>query len=276
MSLKASVAVKALSCCVLGAAALGAMDAGSPSAPSPGPGEFHAPRIPGPAPAVHPGALSVVQGWTSHNWSGYSLVRTGVTGVTGNWKVPRVLTPTKKRQLRSNRFSSSWVGVDGFNNSSLIQAGTEQDWFQGTAFYQAWWEILPAPETPITSMAVHPGDSISVSITRGAANQWTISLSDTTTHQSFTTVRTYTGPRTSAEWIQEAPTLGQRVAALAADSNVIFDLGTVSGANPALTASDAGSMYKGRVRISTPSAPNPARNGFAVAYGSVAPPAPSS
>ena len=187
-----------------------------------------------------------------------------------------VKTPTKKAQLKKRAYSSSWVGIDGYNNSNLIQAGTEQDWLHGTKFYEAWWEILPAPETPITTMAVHPGDAMTVSITEGASARWTIVVIDATTHKSFSITKTYYGPRTSAEWIQEAPTIGTKVGTLAADSNVIFDLGRVKGLNPSLTTSEAGSMFKGDTMISTPSAPNPNKDGFAVAYGSAAPPAPSS
>jgi hypothetical protein len=33
-----------------------------------------------------------------------------------------------------------------------------------------------------------------------------------TTGKSFTTLQAYAGPLTSAEWIQEAPTIGRRVA----------------------------------------------------------------
>jgi len=262
---------------------------GTSSAALPGAGEFHAPRIPGPAPTkptVTPtygsdrghGNL----GWTSRNWSGYAVTDTGITSVVGHWTVPTVLTPAKKAQKRKNAYSSSWVGIDGYNNSHLIQAGTEQDWQRGvrrtpgSAFYQAWWEILPAAETPITSMTVRPGDAMTVSITKGVSNRWTIQVADTTRAQTFTIVETYTGPADSAEWIQEAPTLGRRVATLADDSNAIFDLGRVDNASPGLTSSDAGAMFKGRNQISTPSAPNPNQDGFAVAYGSIAPAAPSS
>jgi hypothetical protein len=262
---------------------------GTSSAALAGTVEFHAPRIPAPnptTPTVTPtygydrGHVNL--GWSSRNWSGYAVTDTGITSVVGHWTVPTVHTPAKKAQQRKNAYSSSWVGIDGFNNSHLIQAGTEQDWQRsirkhpGSGFYQAWWEILPAAETPITSITVHPGDAMTVSITEGAANRWTIEVADTTTGQTFSIVETYTGPKDSAEWIQEAPTIGRRVAALADDSNTVFDLGRVNGATPGLTSSDGGAMFKGKAQISTPSAPNPNQDGFAVAYGSVAPVAPSS
>ncbi len=256
--------------------------------------EFHAPRIPGPTPTT-PTPTSgydrghVNLGWTSRNWSGYAITKTGITSVVGTWKVPTVLTPAKKAQQRKNAYSSSWVGIDGYacskqtpQNCNLIQAGTEQDWQRGTrkhpgsGFYQAWWEILPAAETPISSITVHPGDTMTVSITRDVSNYWTIEVTDTTTAQTFSTVQAYDGPATSAEWIQEAPTIGRRIAVLADDSNVIFDHGRVNAASPGLVSGDGGAMFKGKIQISTPSAPNPNKDGFAVAYGSVAPPAPSS
>jgi hypothetical protein len=234
--------------------------------------ESHAPRIPGPSPA-QPGAASV-SNWTSTNWSGYALGGAGFTRATGHWIVPQV-SPSKR--TRQRLYSSTWVGIDGFNNGSLIQAGTEQDWINGAAFYQAWWEILPAPETPIASIAVHPGDSMSVSISQGFP-YWTITVNDATTSQSFATFQTYAGPLTSVEWVQEAPTVGGRVAKLAPDTNVVFDFGTANGASPGLVSSEAGSMFRGRKQISTPSLPDTdaAADGFAVAYGGLAPPAPGS
>lgn len=221
-----------------------------------------------------PGAAAVKE-WTSRNWSGYAVTGTGFTSVTGNWHVPQAQAPTKKRHYRRGTFSSSWVGIDGYNNSSLIQAGTEQDWLNGHAFYRAWWEILPAPETPIRSLAVNPGDGITVSITQGAPD-WTITVTDTTTNRSFTTTQLYVGPMTSAEWIQEAPTIGRHVVTLTPDSTVVFDSGTVDGGNPGLLASESGAMFKGRHRISTPSLPDTDTDGFAIAYGSAAPGPPGS
>jgi hypothetical protein len=260
----------------LGTLALGGGDLGAASTASPAVGgEIHAPQIPDPA-APRPQKAVFARQWTSKNWSGYALSGTGITSVSGSWHVPQVQAPTTRRQSRTSKYSSSWVGIDGFNNRSLVQAGTEQDWLHGSAFYQAWWEILPAPEKPIPGLTVRPGDAISVSITQGASHQWTITVTDTTTLQSSTTVQPYSGPGASAEWIQEAPTVNRRVASLAPDSNVVFDLGTVNGGNAALTASESGAMTKGPRQISTPSAPDPDGDGFAVAYGSVAPPPPSS
>ena len=227
--------------------------------------------IPAPGPLGIHAAPSGPTPWSSSNWSGYAITGIGYTSVSGQWTVPSVTAPKRKR---SNQFSSTWVGIDGFTNPDLIQAGTEQDWQHGAAFYQAWWEILPAFETPITTITVHPGDTMNVSIAQGFPD-WTITVTDQTTGQTFTTTQPYSGPLTSAEWIQEAPTVGNRVAPLAHDSTVDFDLGTVNGGNPGLVKSDSGTMVKHRKTISTPSLPNPTADGFAVAFGSVAPPPPT-
>jgi hypothetical protein len=212
-----------------------------------------------------------LNGWAARNWSGYAVSGVGFTTVSGSWRVPTV------NRTKNDRYSSTWVGIDGFNNSNLIQAGTEQDWFRGQPYYQAWWEILPAVETPIpaSKITVSPGDAMTVSITKGIPN-WTITVSDTTTGRSFTTLQAYTGPGTSAEWIQEAPTIGRATAALAVDSTVVFDHASVNGGNANLTAADAGVMTRRRQQISTPSLPDADADGFAVQYGSVAPAAPPS
>ncbi len=82
--------------------------------------------------------------WAASNWSGYA--ETGnFTGASGTWTVPTVAPST------SATYSATWVGVDGFTDTSLIQTGTEDDYYSGAAHYGAWWEILPGRGDP----AVH-------------------------------------------------------------------------------------------------------------------------
>jgi hypothetical protein len=236
--------------------------------------ESHAPRIAVPGPAGVR-ATTLNQQWESRNWSGYAVTSGTFTSVSGSWTVPTVVPPNRLRGTR--QFSSTWVGIDGFNDNDLIQAGTEQDWINGTAFYQAWWEILPADETPIESLAINPGDDMTVTITKGISN-WTIIVRDNSTGQSYSPPpQSYHGPLSSAEWIQEAPTVRGHVAALADDTTVDFDQLTANGTNPDLVASDSGVMAKkgGRLVISSPSQPNAEGNGFAVAFGSDPPQPPS-
>jgi hypothetical protein len=237
--------------------------------------ETHAPNIPIPVPQGAHAATAGLQ-MTSRNWSGYAIAgaKGTYTSVTGSWTVPTVIAPSR---VRARQYSATWVGIDGFSDGDLIQAGTEQDWAGGVPSYDAWWEILPAPETPIKSMTVNPGDVMNVSITEGIPD-WTIVVTDSTTGQSFSTQQVYKGALSSAEWIQEAPSLRRRVAPLADYGTVDFSQATANGLNPGLTTSDSIVMAKrgGRIVLSTPSAPNPEQNGFAVAFGSEPPLSPTS
>lgn len=175
-------------------------------------------------------------GWASTNWSGYAVTAGPYTSVTGAWTVPTFspsATPT---------YSSSWVGIDGFRNRSLIQVETAQDYSGGTAHYSAWWEILPAATTPVTTLVIHPGDRMSATIAQDpTGGMWTITLANTTTGESFETVQAYDGPGTSAEWIQEAPTVGSAPAPLGRYGVVTFR-GTANGRSPGFTVANAGVM----------------------------------
>jgi len=228
--------------------------------------------------------------WQSSNWSGYALSgtssglpcvpSTGVTytSVTATWTVPKVSISS-----RGSSYSAVWTGIDGFTNSNLIQAGTEQDVLSGTPHYDAWWEILPAAETVIPSVPVNPGDSITVNIHQASGSTWSISLTDNSTGKNFTTSQSYSGSGTSAEWIVEAPQVGGRVATLANYGSATFDKGTVNGSSVVLKAGTAGEIVQRSgfrtAVVSVPSTPDtgsPAGDGFAAAYGSSQPSAPSS
>ncbi|MDQ4212565.1 G1 family glutamic endopeptidase [Microbacterium sp. ASV81] len=256
-----------LSASLIAAAVLWPVAADARTTPSdPGadvPTVAHKPRIP------HGGDLPGNAGWASTNWSGYAETGSNFTSITGRWTVPAV-SPT-----RGSSYSSNWIGIDGYNNSNLIQTGTESDYVNGTAYYAAWWEILPANETRI-SMPVNPGDVMTASIAQTSGTTWTITIADTTTTQSFTTTQTYTGPRTSAEWIEEAPTVNNKVAQLAHFGPTAFDPGTVDGHSANLVPSEAGVMIQNRRQVSTPSVPDVDGDGFGVAYGPTAPAAPAS
>jgi hypothetical protein len=217
-----------------------------------------------------PSGATSAAGWASSNWSGYAVSGGPFTSITGEWDVPAV-SPTKRAT-----YSSNWIGIDGFNNSSLIQTGTEQDYYNRSSHYYAWWEILPAAETVITTMTVKPGDHMSASIKQSQGSSWTITLTDVTTGQSFTSSKTYTGPLTSAEWIEEAPTVGGHVAPLAHYGSSVFDPGTVNGGSPSFVPSEGGVMIQSNTQVSTPSLPDADVDGFRVTYGSAVPSAPGS
>src|SRR5262249_15762449 len=96
--------------------------------------------------AVHPAPHAAVQGWNpggvidhvsgvapaaagvlhadeSTNWSGYAV--TGGTGaftsISASWTEPTGTCTS------GQKFSSFWVGLDGFNSNSVEQTGSEVD-----------------------------------------------------------------------------------------------------------------------------------------------------
>ena len=143
----------------------------------------------------------------SSNWSGYSTAGGPFTVVKGTFTVPSVMEGTPAYDQ-----VAEWVGVDGVSSSdtSLIQAGVDEytDPLNPNGFdIQPWWEILPAAETNITSVAVKAGDSVSVTLWEVSTGTWEINLTDNNNGQSYTTPpEHYTGPGESAEWIVEATT----------------------------------------------------------------------
>jgi hypothetical protein len=229
------------------------------------------------APAVvHSAAVVTAHtatGWTSGNWSGYAGT-TGAAGsatsVQGSWTVPTVTSTP------GNTYSSVWIGIDGFTNSNLIQTGTEEDWVGGHSLYQAWWEILPASETVIPSMTIHPGDHMFAQITKGSGTTWTIKLEDLTSSNTFNINKKYTGQADTIEWIVEAPTVGGGLASLAHYGQTTFINCGFNGGAAAFTTANRGVMVQGGKHVSTPSKPGKAGDDFTVAYGSKTPKPPAS
>ncbi|WP_274436541.1 G1 family glutamic endopeptidase [Alicyclobacillus sp. ALC3] len=197
--------------------------------------------------------------------------------MTGNWVVPAV------QASRQTQYSSTWIGIDGFSNSNLIQTGTEQDVVNGVPQYYAWWEILPSPETPImvtdqnTQATVQPGDHMSASIQNQGNGYWKIEIADTTRGWTYTTTQAYSGSATSAEWIEEAPMVNGIITPLANYGSLTINPGTVNvNGNPRLVVADAGGLVQGRRLISVPSRPDTDTDGFAAQYGASQPLAPQS
>jgi hypothetical protein len=216
--------------------------------------------------SISVGPAMLTQG--SGNWSGYEAESGPFTYVTGTFTVPTLVTGTPDADALSE-----WVGVDGVNDTSLIQAGISEHIDPSNpdlVLVNPWWEILPAVETPIANIALAEGDEITVTIGQISGSDWGITLTNDTNGESFTTDQTYTGPGSSVEWILEAPT----------DEGVQTTLAPYS---PIITFSDlrfVGSdttqievfMVQAGDQVSTPSAL--VSDSFNVAYGDVAPAAP--
>ncbi|MDN4600849.1 G1 family endopeptidase [Paenibacillus sp. F6_3S_P_1C] len=199
-------------------------------------------------------------GWISSNWSGYA--RAGYKGefkrISAEWNVPFVLPSSK------SSYSSAWIGIDGYENSNLIQTGTGHDWVNGKASYYAWWEILPDVETVIP-FPVSPGDRIRATIYRINRTRWCITLHNLTQSWTFRTVQQYTGQQSSAEWIVEAPSVGSSISRMARISPVTFKCCRLNGCSPGLVTKEKGIMIQQKQIVSIPgAAPGPRGDSFVV------------
>ena len=177
---------------------------------------------------------------SSTNWAGYVAASNFnspahvVTGITGSWKVQSVSSSS------SSTYSSQWIGIGGFfsHDRTLIQTGTESDYSSGSAQYNAWYEMLPASETPISGFSVSPGDVISSGIVYAGiaphhSQYWNIYLNDTTQNEHFFIQVTYKSSMLSAEWIEERPEIGGQLSSLANFGTAYYgsDYTSISGTN---------------------------------------------
>jgi len=204
----------------------------------------------------------------SGNWSGYFIQGGPFTSVTGTFSVPNIDSGTP-----TGDHLAEWVGIDGVNSSSLIQAGVNElinPSNPNLVVLNAWWEILPSTEVPIDSVVVRVGDEVTVTIGQISGTEWAITLTDDTNGGSFTTDQTYTGPRASAEWILEAPESSGVTTPLAPYSPALTFSGLRFVGSETMLNEDV--MVQAGVQVSTPSALT--ANGFTIAYGNMAPAAP--
>ncbi len=153
----------------------------------------------------------------SSNWGGYvvasnqtalndynsAYAKPVVTQVNASWIVQTAGSSHKAT------YSAQWVGIGGFfsGDNSLIQTGTSSDYSHG-ASYSAWYELLPASETPI-SMTVKPGDKMyaSISLVPNTTDEWNITLKDISENETFSRIVTYNSSKLSGEYIDERPEL---------------------------------------------------------------------
>ena len=113
----------------------------------------------------------------------------------------------------------------------------------GKAVYQVWYEMYSTgkqqPEQVISSMSIQPGDSINASVQYISSGTYSgdfeLSITDTThSNDSFTiyesssTTQSPVAVRSSAEWIVEAPTVGNNLASLANFGSVTFTNASVT------------------------------------------------
>jgi hypothetical protein len=190
---------------------------------------------------------------SSYNWSGWvdAAQRPGTfTRVSGRWVTPSV-TCTREDQL-----SSAWVGLDGYWDTTVEQAGTVSWCYLGRATYFTWYEMYPGNTVQVGN-SLRPGDRVSASVSRTGA-LYRLSLTDLTRPWNSFSVHkvcpVWKCRATSADWITERPSFAIGVAPLAPYSPLAFTrasqeargvTGTISGYYPSykIDMIDATSAY---------------------------------
>ncbi len=238
---------------------------------------YYGAAAPTPTPSPSPAESS------SPNWSGYAISAqpNSVTSVYGTWNVPAVSAPPG-----GYYDSSTWVGIDGDNNQTVEQIGTEQDVVNGLPVYQVWWEMyssgLKQKEQRILNMYILPGDSITATVqyvTSGVyAGQFYLAIVDNSrpndsyyTYQSSYQTQYPWAQRSTAEWIMEAPSVNGATAELPYFSTVNFtNAGAViNGVQGGINSSawHASALYVAQpngTAVDTTSVLNSSGNGFSV------------
>jgi len=143
---------------------------------------------------------------SSSNWSGYAASGGTFTSVTATWTVPTV-------SATSPGADATWVGIGGLESQDLIQAGT-QAMVDGTGVaYTAWIEMLPQSSRDVP-LSVTAGDSVTVAITQQSGNDWLIAMKNNSTGGTYNVTVQYSSSKSSAEWVQEAPSVGRGLVSL--------------------------------------------------------------
>jgi hypothetical protein len=165
----------------------------------------------------------------STNWSGYAADSGTYTSVSASWVQPTGSCTS------ATRYSSFWVGLDGYSSDTVEQTGTDTDCVDGSPQYYGWYETYPNPSYSFGD-TVNPGDTISASVTYEGGDNFEYTLADETQDWSVSTQQTESDAQlSSAEVIIEAP--------CCTDSGGILplaDFGTVHFSNSEVDGSPIG------------------------------------
>jgi hypothetical protein len=190
-------------------------------------GLYHVPII---GKVTLPGVLGSVLGHglrhatavQSSNWAGYADTNDTFNAVSSSWTEPTVNCANSNSGLNGilglsslngllggpGAASAFWVGLDGYNSTSVEQLGTDSDCSSGSPDYYAWYEMYPNPSVQLPSQyPVQPGDQMTALVSANSAGtSFTLMIKDATAGWTFSTTQTGSGfARSSAEVIAEAP-----------------------------------------------------------------------
>jgi hypothetical protein len=123
------------------------------------------------------------------------------SAISGSWQVP---SPTGNSTNTSA--DSSWIGIGGVTTSDLIQIGTVNTVSaSGQVSSSGFYELLPGASITVPGLSISAGDQMTANIDEVSSGQWVMTITDTTSGQSFVKDVSYSSSNSSAEWIEEDP-----------------------------------------------------------------------
>ena len=128
-----------------------------------------------------------------------------VVSVYGEWFIPNV-TPIPNEPA-GGQTVGFWVGIDGFGNNQVLQAGTAATVTGNNTVNWVWTEWWPLPPIQVTNFPIKPGDYITVLVCANQPNHGFCSMLNKTTNQAtsigITPPNNVTSIGATAEWIVE-------------------------------------------------------------------------
>ncbi len=141
-------------------------------------------------------------GWTEYadNWCGYAATGGSWTSVTATWVQPAVQT----NYSSVYSWAAFWAGLDGDGSNTVEQTGTDAYSANGSVGYLAWYEMYPANPVVIP-LTIRAADEMTATVTTDGSGNYTLTLTDDTTGDSYTTMQAGPTQPSSAEVIAEDP-----------------------------------------------------------------------
>lgn len=158
---------------------------------------------------------TIINETSGGNWTGYGIYNQNISKVTGTFQIPAI--PDGRATNRTSaKDTKIWVGIGGFNDNNIVQAGIEftgRDSFYNKSTLDTWYETFcrcnyadPYPVI-INNTILRSGDWITVTISRTNRNTWNIYMYNNNTNMVLMnkTISNFTAGN-SAEWIVEKAT----------------------------------------------------------------------
>ena len=128
-----------------------------------------------------------------------------VVSVYGEWFIPNI-TPIPN-EPPGGQTVGFWVGIDGFGNNQVLQAGTAATVTGQTIEHWVWTEWWTLPAIKVMNFPIKPGDYITVLVCANQPNHGFCSMLNKTTNQAtsigITPPAGVTSIGATAEWIVE-------------------------------------------------------------------------